>query len=157
MGELDDEVGEQGNPLDPNEILEEFYVNLLGKNKEGVDSEVARSGSGDIEVSSLSWIEKLIGVDQSICNNAAHVQLRDALASHIWAAVGIVSVPEIFVKCRHAFVVFFARLSTALVRYPHYVFLALGCVCKRTDQSPPVTGGRHLERGVQEAKKTHEA
>ncbi len=74
--------------MDPNEILEEFYVNVLGKNEEGVDSEVARSGSGDIEVPSLSWIEKLIGIDQSIRNKAVHVQLQDALASHIWAAVG---------------------------------------------------------------------
>ncbi len=53
-GELDDEVDEQGNPLDPNEILEEFYVNVLANNEEGVDSEVATSGSGDLEAPSIS-------------------------------------------------------------------------------------------------------
>ena len=84
--ELSDEEDSEGNPLHPNQIVSEFYYDIVtGYNEEEYNSQEDANPN-------QTWIEALLGSDTLIRDPAAHNQLRDAVTSHIWASHGNITI-----------------------------------------------------------------
>ena len=78
-GELHDEEDTDGSPMLPDDIVQEFYYDTI-EHEEQIENEPHQNAQ--------TWMETLIGVDESVRSRFAHIQLREALVSHIWNQFG---------------------------------------------------------------------
>ena len=76
-GNLENEKDGNSNRLTSSQIIEEF-----------AEAEPPLQ-SGEIDAHHSDWIQELIGVEDSIRNANAHLNLREAMEDHIWSKIGL--------------------------------------------------------------------
>lgn len=84
-GELDDETDPNGITIDPNDVVTEFFYNVEGDEHRLDDGTILEQVQENRE---SSWLDRLLGHNDSIRSRSAHAALREELVSHVWAQTG---------------------------------------------------------------------
>ncbi len=81
--ELEDETDGRGVVLRPEEVVEEFLE------RPGDDAErEGQTQRTDENWSAASWLQHLMGMQESVRDRSDHIALRCAVEDHVWESVG---------------------------------------------------------------------